>query len=128
MFVKATDIGLPFLAEIELTPKESTILEFIANNPAASQKEIARETGTKQSLLVNILDSLTKRGLLLRERSKVDRRRQHVRLTEQGEGLREQIRALQHAANEALVAEAGLSAEELETLVTLLQKTVSDGP
>lgn len=124
MFVKATDIGIIHLAKIGLTTKESTILEFIANNPAASQKEIARETGTKQSLLVNILDSLTERELLVRERSKSDRRRQHVRLTKSGEALRERIDELQHISNDELIAEAGLEAEEVETLITLMRKVV----
>ncbi|MEM7334100.1 MAG: MarR family winged helix-turn-helix transcriptional regulator [Chloroflexota bacterium] len=125
MFVRATDIGMVLLAEIGLTTKESTILEFIGSNPETSQKEIARETGTKQSLLVNILDNLTAKGLLLRERSDVDRRRHCVKLTEAGEGLRQQIKALQTAANNQLIEEAGLTVDEVETLTTLLQKVVS---
>ena len=124
-FVEATEIGIKHLAKIELTPKESTILEFISNNRDASQKEIAQQTGTKQSLLVNILDTLTARGLLVRERSIVDRRRQTVRLTEAGQGLRGRIRELQHAANEELIEKAGLSAEEEQTLVTLLRKVAN---
>ncbi len=122
MFVKATDLGMPHLAKIGLTTKESTIIEFVGNNPEASQKEIARETGTKQSLLVTILDSLTERGLLVRERSAVDRRRQHVRLTKAGEGLRASIKELQHVSNGDLIEAAGLTAEEVETLVYLMQK------
>lgn len=125
MFVKATDLGMPHLAKIGLTTKESTIIEFVGNNPEASQKEIARETGTKQSLLVTILDSLTKRNLLVRERSAVDRRRQHVRLTDKGEALRDAIKELQHASNEDLIDAAGLTAEEVQTLAYLMQKVAN---
>ncbi len=125
VFVKATDLGLAHLAELDLTPKEAITLEFVANNPQASQKEIGRETGTKQSLLVKILDRLTARGLLQRERSTVDRRRQHVRLTSDGEALRGQIRELIDAANRELLDEVEISAEEEKTLVTLMQKLIN---
>lgn len=124
MFVKATDIGMVHLATIDLTTKESTILEFIGNNPEASQKEIAQQTGTKQSLLVTILDSLTARELLVRVRSATDRRRQHVRLTKAGDALRGDIKRLQQRSNDELIEAAGLTPDEVETLVQLLRKVV----
>ena len=124
VFVKASDLGVKHLAELDLTPKEATTLEFIANNPTASQKEIAQQTGTKQSLLVKILDKLTQRGLLLRERSTVDRRRQYVRLTPKGEALRGRIHELIDAANRELLDDVGISAEEEQTLITLMQKLI----
>lgn len=125
MFVKGTDISMDLLTEVGLTTKESTILEFIGSNPQVSQKEIARETGTKQSLLVTILDNLAERKLLVRERSDVDRRRHCVRLTTAGEGLREQVRRLQLAGHMAFIEAAGFSVEEVETLVTLMRKAVT---
>lgn len=124
VFVKATEIGVNHLAEIGLTPKHGTILEFVANNPDASQKEIAQETGTKQSLLVNLLDNLTERGLLTRERSTEDRRRQNVRLTAEGEALRERIHQLIVAANDELLDSAELTPEEEQTLIELLRKLI----
>ena len=125
VFVEATEIGLKHVSELGLSPKECTILEFIANNRDASQKEIGYETGTKQSLLVKILDKLTARGLLRRERSTVDRRRQHVRLTDAGEALRTQIHERFVAANRELLEGAGFSAEEEQMLVSLMQKLIS---
>ncbi|MEM7801861.1 MAG: MarR family transcriptional regulator [Chloroflexota bacterium] len=121
-FVTATDIAMRHLADLELTTKEFVTLEFIANNPTASQKEIAREIGTKPSLLVKILDDLTRRGLLIRERSQVDRRTQHVRLTKAGELMREAIRVRAIAADEELLDSAGLSDLERAALLSLLQK------
>ena len=123
---RAKDLATAHFAEIGFaSTKEGTVLEFVANNPTASQKEIADETGTNPSILVSVLDDLTARGLLVRERSTVDRRRYHVRLTEAGEGLRERIRKCHFAGNEEMLAEAGFSSEEAQTLVTLLDKLVT---
>lgn len=122
VFVRATEIALEHLAELNLNTKEYVTLEFIANNPNALQKEIAYETGTKPTLLVKILDDLTKRGLLVRERSVEDRRCQQVRLTPDGEALRDRIRELAMAADEELLQSANLSAEEKQTLLRLLRK------
>ena len=122
VFVRATDIAMAHLSELGLTTKEFVTLEFIGNNSEASQSEIAEATGTKPQLLVKILDDLTKRGLLKRERSETDRRRQHVRLTAKGEQLRDRIRELAFAADQALLDEAAITPKEKETLLRLMQK------
>ena len=122
VFVRATDIAMAHLSELGLTTKEFVTLEFIGNNSEASQSEIAEATGTKPQLLVKILDDLTKRGLLKRERSETDRRRQHVRLTAKGEQLRGRIRELAFAADQALLDEAAITPKEKETLLRLMQK------
>ena len=109
-------------SEINLTTKQGIILEFVANNPTASQVEIGRKAGMKASLLVKILDDLAKRDLLIREPSPTDRRRHQLRLTTAGENLRDQIRAAHMAGNDELFDAAGFSADERETLVKLLQK------
>lgn len=112
-------------SEINLTTKEGLVLEFVAKNPTASQKEIAEAAGMKPSFLVKILDSLTERGLVVREPDPNDRRRHHLRLTNDGESLRGQIRACHMAGNEELFEQAGFSAAEIETLFKLLQKLTS---
>ena len=108
--------------EIELTTKEGLVLEFVANNPDAAQKEIAEAAGMKASFLVKILDNLTERGLLIRQQAPHDRRRQNLRLTDAGEQLRDQIYECHMAGNEEFFEEAGFSAEEIVTLFHLLQK------
>ncbi|MEM7346693.1 MAG: MarR family transcriptional regulator [Chloroflexota bacterium] len=122
LFVRATDIALKHLAELNLTTKEFVTLEFVANNPQASQTIIARETGTKPTLLVKILDDLTQRGLLIREQLPHNRRRHQVRLTDAGEQLRDRIRELAFAADEELLEAASFSAEEKQALLELLRK------
>lgn len=127
VFVRATDIANQQLSELNLTTKEFVTLEFIANNPHASQKQIAEETGTKPTLLIKILDDLTTRGLLQRVDAPEDRRRKNVRLTAAGQALRARIRELALLADEELLAEANISADEKALLVTLLRKLASRG-
>ena len=125
VFAKTTELAMAHFAEIDLTTKEGLILELVANNPTASQVEIAREAGMKPSLLVKILDDLTARDLLLRELSPTDRRRHRLRLTAAGENLRDDIRAAHMAGNDELFDGAGFTAEERETLLRLLHKLIA---
>lgn len=125
--VQATEIAAEKLGQLNLTTKEFVTLEYIAVNPQAAQKQIAEETGTKATLLIKILDDLTERGLLQRVNAPEDRRRKNVRLTPEGEALRDQIRALAILADEALLTNAGVSVQEKEILVKLLNKLAARG-
>ena len=120
--LRATQLCTAELAELGLTPKQFVALEFIANNPTISQKEIAAHIGTTPTVLVNLLDVMTERGLLVRIRSAQDRRRHSVVLTEEGEALRERVRQAAYAVEEQLQQESGLDAAEWQALQKLMQK------
>lgn len=122
VFAETTKLAMAHFSEIDLNTKEGMIIEFVANNPSASQATIAREAGMKPPILVKLLDDLTEKGLLQREPSATDRRRHHLRLTEVGEQLREQIYASHMAGNSELFEAAEFSAEETEALLNLLGK------
>lgn len=122
VFARTTKLAMAHFNQIDLTTKEGLVLELVATNPTASQVEIANKAGMKASLLVKILDDLSKRNLLVREPSPTDRRRHQLRLIPAGESLREQIRASHMAGNDELFEAADFSAEEQETLITLLKK------
>ena len=124
VFAKTTKLAMAHFSTIELTTKEGMIIEFVAKNAGASQAEIARQAGIKPPLLVKILDDLTQKGLLIRVPSPTDRRRHHLRLTDEGEQLRAQIRAFHLAGNDGVFDSAEFSAEERQQLLTLLQKLV----
>ena len=122
VFAKTTELATAHFDQIDLTTKEGMILELVANNPNASQAEIAKEAGIKPALLVKILDDLTDRELLIREKSPTDRRRHQLRLTASGENLRDEVQAAHMAGNDELFDAAGFSAEERDTLFKLLNK------
>ncbi len=62
-----------------------TTMALIAANPGCSQIELAREGGLDRSALVAIVDELSRRGLAIRARSAVDRRRSSLYITPEGE-------------------------------------------
>ena len=62
-----------------------TVLALMAANPGCSQIELARFGALDRSLLVTIVDELEKRGLAVRKRSEVDRRRSSLYITDEGE-------------------------------------------
>lgn len=120
--LRATQLCTEALADLNLTPKQFVALEFIAHNPTVTQREIAKHIGTTPTVLVAVLDALTAQGLVRRMRSRVDRRRHSVQLTEQGEAMRERLSAAAQTVEQRLQAESTLDAEEWQLLVKLMQK------
>ncbi|MEM8861956.1 MAG: MarR family transcriptional regulator [Chloroflexota bacterium] len=120
--LRATQLFTEALDEIKLTPKQAIALEFIAHNPTDSQKEIANHIGTTPTVMVGVLDALTRQGLVERVRSNIDRRRHSVKLTETGEAIRQKIKDAAFFVEEQLFAESNLSAEEWEHLIHLMRK------
>ncbi|MEM7113983.1 MAG: MarR family transcriptional regulator [Chloroflexota bacterium] len=110
------------MAPLELVPKQFIALEFIANNPNLSQKEIANYIGTTAPMMVHVLDSLSQRGLVQRVRSEKDRRKQNIQLTAAGSALLAEIRTRALEADRLLLAEANLSESDKETLLQLLRR------
>lgn len=62
-----------------------TVLALVSANPGSSQADLAARAGITSPSLVGIIDDLEKRGLISRERSPTDRRRNMLVLTAKGE-------------------------------------------
>lgn len=82
------------LAELGLTQKQSATLWLVAANPGVSQVEIAATLGMDRATMMAIVDRLDARNLLRRERSRVDRRRQELYLSEEGKKVYARSREL----------------------------------
>lgn len=120
--IRSREIFKNRLSEHQLTPKQAVVLEFIANNPGVSQKEIAQGVVTTPAMLVSVLDTLTERGLVERVTDAGDRRRTCVQLTPDGLLALDDIKKSFENVEETLQAEAGMSDQEWQTLVRLLRK------
>jgi len=94
---------------------------LIKANPDCSQSEVAREVAMDDSAMVAIIDDLEQRGLAQRSRSTRDRRRNSLSLTPEGERVMAQMIGCAMAV-ERPIREA-LTAEELETMVSLLRRS-----
>lgn len=103
-----------------LRPVEYSLLVLVMSNRDVTQKQLGQALSLPAPNLTLLIDKLAERALLLRERSEVDRRMQHVRLTAKGERL---ARAA-HACAPAMEREwlRVLTPEEKAHLSALLQK------
>ena len=72
------------MASVDLTQKQMGVLWLIGDNGGVSQVAIARELGMDRASMMAIVDRLQSRGLVVRERSRHDGRRQELYLTPQG--------------------------------------------
>jgi len=70
---------------LDLTQKQTATLWLINANPGVSQVSVAEALGMDRATMMAVTDRLEERGLLLRKRSTVDRRRQELYLTPAGQ-------------------------------------------
>jgi DNA-binding MarR family transcriptional regulator len=67
-----------------LRPSRFAMMVLIAQNPGITQGALSQASGRDTSTLTTALDDLVTRGLVLRERAALDRRRYALELTPRG--------------------------------------------
>lgn len=120
--LEITQLCTEVMEPLQLTPKQFVALEFISKNPCISQKNIAENIGTAPAVMVGILDALSERGLLKRNRSPHDRREYYVQLTPKGLDLLIEIRQMAFEVEDLYQEKTGLTQDERKTILALLRK------
>ena len=105
-----------------VAPRHAGILRIIAATPGCNQRTLAKRLGVLPSRMVILLDELTEKGLIERERSTKDRRHSKIVLTRRGEGMLDKLSRLA-AEHEADLC-AALTTKEREQLAALGRKIV----
>ena len=77
------------LAEHDLRLATFSVLSVVAENPDSTQTEVGAVLAIERSNLVGLLDELEKRDLIVRGRVPNDRRSYALRITMEGQRLRE---------------------------------------
>jgi DNA-binding MarR family transcriptional regulator len=95
-------------------------LGIIEANPGISQSELSREVGLDKSVTVTIVDELEKFGWAVRERSKEDRRRHELFITEEGKAHLDELFTIVGKTEDAVLHQ--LSPAELHLLSELLDR------
>ena len=72
------------MGELSLTQRQMAVLEIVQAAPGISQVDIAAQLCTDRATMMAIVDRLQDRNLIERRRSKGDRRRQELFLTQPG--------------------------------------------
>lgn len=108
------------LSGVGVKPRHLNVLMTVAENPELSQREISNALGLDPNIMVGVIDELEGKGLALRERSAVDRRRHVVVVTERGRDVLERGAAALRESEEEFFA--ALSRSEREVLGQVVSK------
>lgn len=100
-----------------------TVMALIMANPGSSQKQLADWAGITSPALVGLVDELERRGLVCRERSPNDRRRNSLVLTDEGSQTCEAMMAVVSAI-EAPIRDA-LGPQDMARLISLLDRALA---
>ncbi len=115
--------GTPPPKNARLSPSLMAIVDFVATSPHSGIKEIARGLKLSTPTVSVSVRQLEKAGFLKRQPHPIDGRAVQLFLTPQGQALHEQTYAFRRQTFERLLA--GLTPEERETLLALLEKALN---
>jgi len=106
----------------EWTLRQIQVLDAIARHSGASQILVTQYTGIDRSTLCEMLKRLASRGLVVRTRSRSDRRSHRLYLTEGGRKVLQDGRAALDDLEKSVLKR--LSVNEMEVFIDLLGKVV----
>ena len=110
---------------VRLEPLGVTLPQYFAlrelwQTDGCTQRELANAVGILEPTMVATIDGLEAAGLIVRSRSREDRRKTHVVLTERGHALRD---AAHGVASDVLDgALTGIAEHEIDVVRAVLQK------
>ena len=114
---------------VEVSSVQYGVLAVLARRPGASQRELGDELDLDRSTIADLVSRLESRGLIARERSAGDRRRNHLRLTRIGaeelERLRPHVAQVEHLLTDGLTE---LERDELRRLLRIVLTAVRRDP
>jgi len=119
----ATSVFIEICRDEELTPSQYGVLYMLQNEGSSDQSAIARLVGLDRSTTGLVVGGLARRGLLRKQPSATDRRRNALALTPRGHALLERCAPLAEEAKMALLA--AFTAAERKEFLRLLKKFTS---
>ena len=115
-------IFLKECAAEQVTPIQWGILTIVKSRPGVGQVELADELGLDRSNVANVVDRLTRRGVLKQTVSKLDRRKRSIAITPKGVALMTRFQPKAERAQRRLLEV--LSKEERQQFMSLLSRLV----
>ena len=121
---RATELFQEKMAGIDITARQYVVLVTVAQNDGASQQDIIDDTGIDRSTVSQIMQTMIRKGLLKRKRTKEDARAYAITVTDQGRDILKASEAIVEGVNEALVA--ALPASRAKTFVDNLRSIIAE--
>jgi DNA-binding MarR family transcriptional regulator len=107
-------------SKFDITPVQYGLLTTLSINPDLDQNSIARELGIDRTNVADVLNRLSRRGLIERQRGKQDKRTMLARLTPEGKRVTKEMYAAMQRAQDRLL-EPLLPAERHAFITTLIR-------
>jgi DNA-binding MarR family transcriptional regulator len=108
------------VAGLDLTQKQSATMWLITSNPGVAQVSVAAALGMDRATMMAVIDRLEERGLVIRKKSTVDRRRQELFATPAGLTLLRKVK--KRVAEHEKKFKALFTQAELAAFLAALQK------
>lgn len=118
--VRAFDMFFSMLSPLDLSPARVTALSLIAMNSGINQAALAKELGVAGPSVLKLVDALEGANWIRRVQVEGDRRRYSLEITQQGQDRLSMLS--ERLAEYELRLSSGLSADERETLMGLLDR------
>ncbi len=119
--MRATQLSAKTLArESGMTTSQLIVLQVLRTHGEMTARQIAHSMNLTQATVTSLLDRLQERGWITRERGTQDRRRVHVRLTEEGQ---QQLQRAPESLQQRFVTQfAALQPWEQSAILAALQR------
>ena len=110
------------MQEAHLTPPQYLLLSLLWEKDCLPFKDLAAASFTSRATITGIIDTMEKKGLVVRQANPADRRSLLVKLTPQGKSIRNDTPDLEKFYKSCCFS---LTEAELQQLSTLLEKLES---
>lgn len=107
-------------AKYDLSPPHAFLLRLVLNKPRLRPKEISKELGIDKSTVTRFIDSLVKRGFLIRRQASSDGREQRIHPTKKAQEIHEELDATGRKLTDS--AREVIGEKMLETVVRDMRK------
>lgn len=99
---------------------EGIVMLVIENNLRGNQDSLSSLAGVDKFRMTRLVTALEERGLIFRELNPSNKREKLVKLTESGQEITHQLRAVMEQWNQ--ICFSGFSTEEYEALVRIMER------
>ena len=106
--------------EVPLTPEQFILIDLLWNQGSMSQQQLADQMQKDKNSVTKLVDALERKGFVVREQNRQDRRSNTLVLTEKAEGLKHGAKQKGISILDEILV--GISEEELRSFLVTLHK------
>lgn len=110
--------------DLQMGPQDVRALIWLGSHERCLMTDFAKGVGVPLSTATHLANRLVEKGVMVRERSELDRRVVSIGLSDRGQKLNRQLFQLRLSRSQALLAR--LESEQQQQLVELMQKALAE--